>query len=114
MKHFFISCLHLYSINFKNSYHFLYLNPQKQITFITFFVNLKKKNTSKIQFVSKRLATVSLLCLAFTAVIVVPLTNKVQQTQAAYQRQINEIIDENLGNDYMQVNNVEEIMEINL
>lgn len=78
------------------------------------YVNLKKKNTSKIQYVSKRLATVSLLCLALTAVIVVPLTNKVQQTQAENQRQINEIIDENLGNDYLQVNNVEYLDTINL
>ena len=71
------------------------------------YVNLKKKNTSKFQYVSKRLATVSLLCLALTAVIVVPLTNKVSRVQAENQNQVIDIKDENLGNDYMQVNNDE-------
>ena len=46
------------------------------------YVNLKKRNTSKFQFVTKRLATASAICLFLTAVIVVPLTNKPNAVQA--------------------------------
>lgn len=78
------------------------------------YVNLKKKNISRIQYVWKRLATVSLVCVGLVAVIVVPLTNRFQQLQVKSQENINEIKDENLGNDFMQANNVETIYEINL
>ena len=43
------------------------------------YVNLNKRNTSKFQFVSKRLATISFACFALTAVIVVPLTSRVNE-----------------------------------
>ena len=78
------------------------------------YVNLKKRNTSKFQYVSKRLATVSLLCLALTAVIVVPLTNKVQRVQAENQNQVIDITDENLGNDFMKANQVDTLNEEDL
>ena len=78
------------------------------------YVNLKKRNTSKFQYVSKRLATVSLLCLALTAVIVVPLTNKVQRVQAENQNQVIDITDENLGNDFMKANQVYTLNEEDL
>ena len=78
------------------------------------YVNLKKRNTSKFQYVSKRLATVSLLCLALTAVIVVPLTNKVQRVQAKNQNQVIDITDENLGNDFMKANQVDTLNEVDL
>lgn len=78
------------------------------------YVNLKKRNTSKFQYVSKRLATVSLLCLALTAVIVVPLTNKVQRVQAENQNQVIDITDENLGNDFMKANQVDTLNEVDL
>lgn len=78
------------------------------------YVNLKKKNVSRIQYVWKRLATVSLVCVGLTAVIVVPLTNRFQQLQVKNQENINEIKDENLGNDFMKANNVETLYEIDL
>ena len=36
------------------------------------YVNLKKRNTSKFHFVTKRVASVSLVSLLFAAVVVVP------------------------------------------
>lgn len=59
------------------------------------YVNLKKRNTSKTQYVSKRLAAVSFACLALTAVIVVPLTGKDEKVRAVNEPEVVEI-----ANDY--------------
>lgn len=60
------------------------------------YVNLKKRNTSKFQYVSKRLATISFACFALTAVIVVPLTSRVNELAKVNEP---EIID--ISNDYL-------------
>ena len=55
------------------------------------YVNLKKRNSTKSEFVSKRLAAVSFVCLAITAVIVVPLTGKEEQVNAINEPEVVEI-----------------------
>lgn len=67
------------------------------------YVNLHKRNTSKFHFISKRLASVSLLCLTITAVVVVPLTTKANDFQAKEETPIIEIDNEYLGNDTIEV-----------
>ena len=70
------------------------------------YVNLKKRNTSKIQYVSKRLAAVSFVCLALTAVIVVPLTGKAQNVNASSKPEVVEINNDYIDNgDVVVVNN---------
>ena len=61
------------------------------------YVNLKKRNTSKISFVSKRLAAVSFACLALTAVIVVPLTSKQNEVRAINEPEVVEVTNEQLN-----------------
>ena len=60
------------------------------------YVNLKKRNSTKSEFVSKRLAAISFVCLAITAVIVVPLTGKEDKVRA-----INEPAVVEIDNDYI-------------
>lgn len=60
------------------------------------YVNLKKRNTSKFQYFSKRVATFSLLSLVMVSVFVVPLTMKSQFNIADQNKNV---IEENLGND---------------
>ena len=60
------------------------------------YVNLKKRNSTKSEFVSKRLAAVSFVCLAITAVIVVPLTGKVDKVRANNEVEVVEILNEQL------------------
>ncbi len=60
------------------------------------YVNLKKKHTSKSLSIFKRLASVSLGCLALTAAIVIPLTSKESDAMANHQ---NPIID--IDNEYL-------------
>lgn len=62
------------------------------------YVNLKKRNTSKTQYVSKRLAAVSFACLALTAVIVVPLTGKDENVRAVNEPEVVEIANDYLDN----------------
>ena len=59
------------------------------------YVSLKKKNSTKSEFVSKRLAAISFVCLAITAVIVVPLTGKDEKVRAVNEPEVVEI-----ANDY--------------
>ena len=68
------------------------------------YVNLHKRNTSKFQYVSKRLATVSLLSLALLSVFVIPLTMKTSENKVDNNSQV---IEENLGNEYIEVLNKE-------
>lgn len=71
------------------------------------YVNLKKRNTSKFQYQSRRLATVSVLLLAVLAVVVVPLTSRANQYKVEKQNQIIDIADENLDNETIeQVNHL--------
>lgn len=63
------------------------------------YVNLKKRNTTKSSYVSKRLAAVSFACLALTAVIVVPLTGKETKVNAVNEPEVVEI-----ANDYYENN----------
>ena len=60
------------------------------------YVNLKKRNSNKVSFVSKRLATISFACFALTAVIVVPLTGKVDKVRANNEVEVVEILNEQL------------------
>ena len=60
------------------------------------YVSLKKRNSTKSEFVSKRLAAISFVCLAITAVIVVPLTGKEDKV-----RDINEPEVVEIDNDYI-------------
>lgn len=78
------------------------------------FVNLKKRNTSKFQYQSKRLATVSVLALALLAVVVVPLTSKANQYKVEKENQIIDIADENLGNETIEQVNQLALNEIDL
>lgn len=66
------------------------------------YVNLRKRNTLKLQYQSKRLATVSILLLALIAVVVVPLTSRANQYRVERENQIIDIADENLGNDTIE------------
>jgi hypothetical protein len=69
------------------------------------YVNLKKRNTSKTQYVSKRLAAVSFACLALTAVIVVPLTGKKENVRAVNEPEVVEIANDYFDNDvYTAIN----------
>lgn len=74
------------------------------------YVNLSKRNTSKFQYVSKRLATVSLLSLALLSVFVIPLTMK--ETSSNKVENNGQVIEENLGNEYIEVLNQEVFNEI--
>ena len=69
------------------------------------YVNLSKRNTSKFQYVSKRLATVSLLSLALLSVFVIPLTMKEISSNKVENN--GQVIEENLGNEYIEVLNQE-------
>ena len=61
------------------------------------YVNLKKRNSTKSEFVSKRLAAVSFVCLAITAVIVVPLTSKQNEVRAINEPEVVEVTNEQLN-----------------
>lgn len=78
------------------------------------YVNLKKRNTSKFHLLSKRVASVSLLTLSFLAVIVVPLSAKVNELQANNHNQVNNIDEVSLGNDYINVLNSSNLDESKL
>ena len=69
------------------------------------YVNLKKRNTSKFDYVAKRLATVSMLSLFLVSVIVIPLASKQQELQAENHLRISDITDENLEKDVVEFNN---------
>ena len=69
------------------------------------YVSLKKRNSTKSEFVSKRLAAISFVCLAITAVIVVPLTGKDERVRAVNEPEVVEI-----DNDYI---NEGEVIAIN-
>ena len=69
------------------------------------YVNLKKRNTSKFQFVSKRLATISFACFALTAVIVVPLTSRVNEFAKVNEPEIIDIDNEYLNDGEVEVAN---------
>ena len=61
------------------------------------YVNLKKRNSTKSEFVSKRMAAISFACLAITAVIVVPLTGNESNVRAVNEQpEVVEIV-----NDYI-------------
>lgn len=60
------------------------------------YVSLKKRNSTKSEFISKRLAAISFVCLAITAVIVVPLTGKDDRVKAVNEPEVVEI-----DNDYL-------------
>ena len=62
------------------------------------YVNLKKRNSNKTSFVSKRLAAISFACFALTAVIVVPLTSRNNQVRANNEPEVIEILNEQLDN----------------
>ena len=70
------------------------------------YVNLHKRNTSKFQFVSKRLASFSLLALVVAAVVVVPLTARANDVQAIENN--NNVIE--IDNEYFE-NDVIEAMK---
>lgn len=67
------------------------------------YVNLKKRNTSKFQFMVKRLASFSMLALFIAAVVIVPLTARANYVQA--QENQNNVIE--IDNEYLNDNNVE-------
>lgn len=69
------------------------------------YVSLKKRNSTKSEFISKRLAAISFVCLAITAVIVVPLTGKDDRVKAVNEPEVVEI-----DNDYL---NDGEVIAIN-
>ena len=69
------------------------------------YVNLKKRNTSKFDYVAKRLATISMLSLFLVSVIIIPLANKQQELQAENHLRISDITDENLDKDVVEFNN---------
>lgn len=56
------------------------------------YVNLKKKNQSKFQYFTKRLATMTFCCFALSAVIVVPLTGKVNEVKAENEPEIVDVL----------------------
>ena len=69
------------------------------------YVNLKKKNLSKFHLLKKRVASVSLVGLAFLALIVIPLANRSNDLQVNDQNQVLNINEFDLGNDHMDVLN---------
>lgn len=77
------------------------------------YVNLKKRNTSKFNYVSKKVATLSLLSLAFLSVIVVPLTMKSDKEDAFKGNPI-AIEVEDLGNDYIEAFDLEDSNETDM
>ena len=77
------------------------------------YVNLKKRNTSKLNYVTKKVATLSLLSLAFLSVIVVPLTmNRNQQNGMQYRIAIVE--NEDLGNDNIETLDLDDLKETDM
>ena len=69
------------------------------------YVNLKKRNTSKFHFVTKRVASVSLVSLLFAAVVVVPLITLDEGFNTLTKPEIVDIENDNLGNDQIAVLN---------
>lgn len=69
------------------------------------FVNLRKRNTSKFQYVAKKLTKISMFCLAIAAVVVVPLTANAYDAQAESQNDNNiiEVDNDYLGTDMVDV-----------
>lgn len=67
------------------------------------YVNLKKRNTSKFHFVTKRVASVSLVSLLFAAVVVVPLITLDEGFNTLTKPEIVDIENDNLGNDHIEV-----------
>lgn len=51
------------------------------------YVNLKKRNTTRMLFIMKRVASVSVLCFCLTAVIVLPLISKARTLMVQTQNQ---------------------------
>lgn len=77
------------------------------------YVNLKKRNTSKFNYVSKKVATLSLLSLAFLSVIVVPLTMKSDKEDVLNNNPI-VIETEDLGNEYIEALDLEDSNETDM
>lgn len=77
------------------------------------YVNLKKRNTSKFNYTSKRIATVSLLSLAFLSVIVVPLTINSDNNNMLDNNPVTIIDDHDLGNDTIEALEFDELNETN-
>ena len=77
------------------------------------YVNLKKRNTSKFNYVSKKVATLSLLSLAFLSVIVVPLTMKSDKEDVLNNNLI-VIETEELGNEYIEALDLEDSNETDM
>jgi hypothetical protein len=69
------------------------------------YVNLKKRNTSKFHFVTKRVASVSLVSLLFAAVVIVPLTTLDGGFDTLTKPEIVNVEYDNLGNDQIEVLN---------
>ena len=67
------------------------------------YVNLKKRNTSKFHFVTKRVASVSLVSLLFAAVVVVPLITLDEGFNTLTKPEIVDFENDNLGNDHIEV-----------
>lgn len=67
------------------------------------YVNLKKRNTSKFHFVTKRVASVSLVSLLFAAVVVVPLITLDEGFNTLTKPEIVDIENDSLGNDHIEV-----------
>lgn len=77
------------------------------------YVNLKKRNTSRFQYISKRVATLSLLSLMFLSVIVVPLTVNSDENNVLENNPITIIDDHDLGNDTIEALEKDEVDETN-
>lgn len=56
------------------------------------YVNLKKKNHSKFEYLAKRMASVSFCCLALASVIVVPLTGKNNDVNAEHEIELVDVL----------------------
>ena len=69
------------------------------------YVNLQKRNTSKFHFVTKRVASVSLVSLLFAAVVIVPLTTLDGGFDTLTKPEIVNVEYDNLGNDQIEVLN---------
>ena len=77
------------------------------------YVNLKKRNTSKLNYVTKKVATLSLLSLAFLSVIVVPLTmNRNESNGMQYRIAI--VDNEDLGNDNIETLDLDDLKETDM
>ena len=77
------------------------------------YVNLKKRNTTKFQYISKRFATLSLLSLMFLSVIIVPLTVNSDKNNVLENNPITIIDDHDLGNDAIEALEKDEVEETN-